>query len=516
MKSEQALLPNSGRDDGTATDRKAEFGKGKPRLKNIDREQMLMRIVDVERLIPEEHPARAIWELVGKLDLSGYTEKIQALEGVAGRSALSPQLLISLWIYGYSQGVSSARAIARLCEYAPAYQWLTGTETVSGHTLSTFRAGHEESLKGLFVQILGLLSADGLITLERVTQDGTKIKASAASDGFRTKERIEEQLKAAREHIEAVDQVSEEETSRRVEKARERAQRERAERLELALAQFEQLRAEGSSKDKVSTTDPEARVMKQPDGGFAPSYNVQITTDAAHKVIVGVGVTQAGNDFNQLTPGVERVEENLGRKPEQMVADGGYVSRDNIVEMAGCGVEFIGPQCDQAGKGESFYKARGVSLDYYGSAFLYDPASDTYRCPQGKTLSYEGKDERSLEVKFRYRAALADCQACPARGQCCPGNQASGRSVQRTEKLPEVTEFQEKMKTEAVREIYRQRSEIAETPNLWIKAKFGLRQFQLRGLRKVGLEALWLALAYNVRRWILLRWSVRQSTVVTA
>jgi transposase len=482
---------------------------GKPRFKHIDREQMFLRMVDVELLIPEDHAARAIWELVGRLDLSRYSQKIRAVEGVAGRSAFSPQLLISLWIYAYSQGVRSARAIANWCEREPVYQWLTGMTVVNAHTLSDFRMAHEPELKELFIQVLALLSAEGLVRLERVRQDGTKIQASAAEDSYRSEEWIREQLKIARDHVEAVDQLTDEEGSQRRAKARERGRRERRGRLESALREFDKLKAEGNPKEKLSLTDPEARKMKQSDGGFATSFNVQLVTDAAHKVIVGVGITQSGNDYDQLAGGVEGVEQNLGQKPKQVVADGGYVSRDNIVEMESREVEFIGPLCDEAGKGKGTYNRCGVSPPYYASQFVYDAATDTFRCPQGKTLSYVAKQECKLYVSHKYCAARADCQACPVRGQCCPGNQVTGRSVQRTEELPEVVAFREKMKTEAAREIYRGRSEVAETPNLWIKEKFGLRQFRVRGLRKAGIETLWACLTYNISQWIRLRWRMR-------
>lgn len=527
MGSEQAMLPGwasvqerDGATEGVASAEKDE-GEGipKPRFQAIDREQLFWRMVDVERLIADDHPARAIWEFVGKLDLSSYSGEIRAVEGMAGRPALHPQLLISLWVYAYGQGVSSGRAIEEMCEFDPGCQWLTGTAVVNAHSLSDFRMKHEAALDELFVQILGVLSADGLITLERVMQDGTKIRASAASDSFRSKDRIEQAMKQAREQVEAVDKMGEEESSRRAAKARQRAERERKERLESALKEFEKLTSEGNVKDKkkarVSTTDPEARVMKQPDGGFAPSYNVQVNTDGANGVIVAVDVTQAGNDFEQLAPGVDRVEQNLGESPDQVVADGGYVSRDNIVEMKSRGVEFIGPQCDEEGKGKSSYECRGVSPDYHSSRFVYDALTNSYRCPQGKTLAYEGKEERNSQVSYKYRAKRADCQACPVKGQCCPGNQVTGRSIHRIEELPEVAEFRQKMQTEEARKIYRQRAQVAETPNLWIKAKFGLRQFNVRGLRKVRMEALWACLTYNIRQWIRLRWR-RQQAVATA
>ncbi len=351
----------------------------------------------------------------------------------------------------------------------PAYQWLTGAVVVNAHTLSDCRVKHEKALKELFVQVLGLLSTDGLITLERVMQDGTKIGGKAAQDSFRRKERVEQ-----------------------------------------VLEEFEKLAEEGSGKDpekrRVSTSDPQARIMKQPDGGFAPSYNVQINTDASNGLVVAVGVVQAGNDFEQLQPGVDRVEQNLGKTPDQVATDGGFVSRDNIVAMKERGVEFIGPCGDEAGKGKSSYEGRGVSPEYHSSQFVYDAQSDSYCCPQGKILSYEGKEQRHTQLSYRYRAQRSDCQGCPVKGQCCPGNRVTGRSIHRSEEIAEVAEFRQKMQTEPAREIYRQRAQVAETPNLWIKEKFGLHQFNVRGLSKVGMEALWACLTYNIRIWIRLRW----------
>lgn len=509
MQSKQTTLPgltsvpeNSKLTDA-APEKAAAKESPKPRFQPIDRAQVSWRMMDVERLIPDDHPARAIWEFVGTLDLSGYMEQFRAVEGRAGRPALHPRLLISLWIYAYSQGIGSARAIEHLCTNEPAFQWLTGTDVVNAHSLSDFRVAHGETLKGLFQQVLGLLRAEGLITLERVMQDGTKIRASAASDTFRTGEGIEKALQEVREQIEAVDQLSEEESSKRATKARERARRQRQERLESALDTYKKLQEHDA---RVSLTDPEARIMKQPNGGFAPSYNVQLNTDAANAMIVAVDVTQAGNDFEQLMPGIERVKENLGEPPQQVVADGGYVSRENIVQTQSEGVQFIGPQCGDSSKGQGSYKTRGVSVEFHASKFVYDEATNSFRCPRGEILKCERKDICNSQVLYRYRTTVATCQSCADKGQCCPGNRKTGRSIQRSEALPEVVEFNRKMQTEEARMIYKQRAQVAETPNLWIKAKFGLRQFSVRGLRKANLEAIWVSLTYNVRQWIRLRW----------
>jgi hypothetical protein len=318
--------------------------------------------------------------------------------------------------------------------------------------------------------------------------------------------------------VDAVNQTSEEELSRRALKAKERAKQLRSERLKSALDELRRLQEEKGNKEeakiRVSTTDPESRVMKHPDGGFAPSYNVQVNTDSANGVVVAVDVTQAGNDFDQLVPGVKRVEENLGETPKQVVADGGYVSRDNIMEMQERGVDFIGPQCDDAAKARAVYSSQGTGPEYYSDKFVYDAEKDQFVCPQGRLLIYTSKEERTSHVSYRYRAELADCQQCPAKGQCCPKNKLSGRSVYRSVESPELTKFRERMATEEARATYGQRAQIAETPNLWIKAKFKLRQFCVRGLSKVRMEALWACMTYNIRLWIRLRWRMNTAAAL--
>ena len=479
-----------------------------PRLQAVNRAQLQFRMVDVEALIPEDHPARAIWEFVGRLDLRRYTEPIRAVEGGAGRPALDPHLLVSVWLYSYSRGISSARAIERLCAHDPAYQWLTGCEGISAHTLSDFRVAHGDALHEVFIQSLGVLSAAGLITLERVMQDGTKIRASAAAKQFRRQARIRESLRIARAHVEALEGRPDEDGSRQQQRARERARREKVARLEAALQEFEALAAAHSTVTRVSTTDPDARVMKQADGGSAPSYNMRLSTDAAHGVVVGVEVTQAGSDYRQLLPGLTRVEQNVGQPPAQMGVDGGYLSSDNIVAMAARGVELVGPAPTEAAAHTSrttSYHRRGVAPAYEASQFVYDAASNTYQCPQGQRLHYDATYVRDGTQRIRHKARAAECQACPAKPLCCPGNR-EGRSIERREHIAEVRAFREKMQTEAARAIYRQRAQVAEFPHLWVKAKLGLRQFRVRGLRNVRLEALWAVLTYNIQQWIRLCW----------
>src|SRR5258706_975295 len=208
-----------------------------PRLVSIDRRQILLRTVDVEKLIDEDHSARSLWELVGRLDLILYHAQIAAVEGHAGREHTDPQLLISLWLYAYSRGLNSAREVARQCEVEPGFQWLCGMEAISHRTLSGFRSENKAALDDLFGQVLGMLSAEGLITLERVTLDGTKIKANAGGNSFRRQEKIAAHLAAAREQVRVLNAqaADEEKLAARQATARRGAARQRASRLEAAL-----------------------------------------------------------------------------------------------------------------------------------------------------------------------------------------------------------------------------------------------------------------------------------------
>jgi len=481
----------------------------RPRVKPVDRSQLSWQMLDVERLIEADHPARAIWELVGRLKLEGFYAPIEAVEGTAGRTPWDPRLLVSLWIYGYSRGISSAREIARRCTYEPAFQWLCGLGEINHHTLSDFRVDHDASLGELFVQVLGVLSAEGLVSLERVMHDGTRIKACAGADSFRREGSLKEHLEAARKQVEAMGDPRSEEPKRQ-RAAQERAVRERQQRLEQALEEVQKVRQAKRGQDKeqarASQSDPTARIMKQSDGGYAPSYNVQLSTEASHRIIVGAQVSQSGSDFVHLVEAVGQVEQNLGHKPAQMVVDGGFTSRENILAMAEQGVDLIGPLARPNTSSAGQQQQRGVSEQFHLDKFSYDAQQDIYRCPVGASLTPKGREFCPGVVLHKYVAKAEVCAVCQHRSVCCPGNEHHGRSVIRAVHSPVVREFAQKMETEEAKAIYRQRGAVAEFPNAWLKDKLGLRQFRLRGLFRVRLEVLWAALTYNIQQWIRLSW----------
>jgi transposase len=477
-----------------------------PLIRYVNRQQMSWRAVDVEHLIGEDHPARAIWALVGRLNLSAFYQAIESSTEEGGRPAFDPQLLISLWVYAYSQGIGSAREVARRCEYDPAFQWLTGLAEVNYHTLADFRVEKQQELDELFTQVLTALSKEGLITLEQVMQDGTKIKAQASSRSYLQEETIREHLERARRRVAEMGDPRNDESSPKAKQAQARARREQQERLEGALEELEKWQARKSPEKakkeiRVSTSDPQARVMKHPDQGFALSYNAQISTDAAQGLIVGVAVTQEANDMAQLLPAVDRVEQRLKKKPQQMVADSGYTTRENIEKMAGREVDFLGTM-----RHEDVPRGANLPNRFPPSAFLYQPERNRCVCPEGKVLLPQARRKVGAGMTYHiYEARFEDCRSCPRKPECCPDNKKNGRSVAQLEESPVVIAFRKKMAGEEARKQYRRRGRIVEFCHAWIKSKLGLRQFHVRGLAKVQMEMLWACLTYNLQFWIRLR-----------
>src|SRR5438445_2504641 len=493
-----------------------------PRLVAIDRRQMLLRTVDVEKLVDDDHCVRSIWQLVGRLDLRCYHQQIAAVEGSAGREHTDPQLLISLWLYAYSRGISSARELARQCEYEPGCQWLCGMQSVSHRTLSGFRSDNKAGLDDLFAQVLGMLSAEGLITLERVTLDGTKIKANAGGNTFRRHEKIAAHLAAAREQVRILNAQAEneEKLAKRQTAARRRAARQRASRLEVALREVERLQRERVHERKTfvaraSSTDPEAHVMRNGEGGTVPSYNVQLMTDTQHGLVVNVEATTDAIDYRQLDSALERCQQKFGRQPRQVIADGDYTNHASVQAAATRGVDFYGSWQDSWKPAD--YDAIGRRGAFVSTAFPYDAEQDCFTCPLGEKL------HRRRAVMNRghgvcthvYRAPKEACCGCPLRDQCAPPNARAAwrRSITRIEEPAATSAFKAKMKTEAAQQIYVQRSRVAEFAHAWIKERCGLRQFRCRGRLKATMEATWACLSYNLMRWFRLQRAPQQAMI---
>jgi transposase len=492
-----------------------------PRLASIDRNQLILRTVDVEQLIEQDHSARSIWEVVGRMDLSLYDAEIAAVQGRAGRNHTAPRLLISLWLYAYSRGISSARELSRQCEFEPGALWLCGCGPISYRTLSGFRCDYQVALDDLFVQVVGMLSAEGLITMERVTLDGTKIKANASGNTFRRKEKLEAHLALAREQVERMNEQAAEEGTRtnRQLAAQRRAARQRKSRLESAVREVERLpqtrrRDREQFVARASCTDPQAHVMRNGEGGTVPSYNVQLVTDTTHGLVVNVEATTDAIDYRQLEPALDRCKTTLGCLPKQIVADGDYTNHASVKAAGAAGVEFYGSWQESWKPVER--DAQGRSPAFMSSAFIYDAERDIYLCPAGEKLTHHAVSNAKNGVRWHvYKQPRWACRTCVHRELCASKTPPPNwrRSITRNEEPAATVAFKARMKTEEAQKIYKQRSQIAEFPHAWIKQRCGLRQFRCRGRWKAAMEATWACLSYNITRWLSIRSKLNAAAV---
>jgi len=314
---------------------------GRPRVQRANRHQVAMRTVALDGLLPEDHQARLVWQYVEGLDFWPLYEQIRAVEGNAGRDAIDPKILMALWLYATLDGVGSARQLDRLCRDHVAYQWICGEVSVNYHTLSDFRTAHTEFLDELLTQSVATLVHQDLVTLDRVAQDGMRVRANAGAASFRRGKTLEECQREAQEQVKSLDDELEADpgaSSKRQQAARRRAARERSERIRRALEELSEVASKKKAADRdnarASTTDPEARVMKMADGGFRPAHNVQFASDTDSQVITGVDVVNTGSDQGQMSPMVEQHQDRYGRAPDEVLVDGGFAKHEDIEKVS--------------------------------------------------------------------------------------------------------------------------------------------------------------------------------------
>jgi transposase len=407
-----------------------------PRLRLADRDQLRLVPMALDQLIPPEHDVRFVWDLVSGWDLSKFLDSIRARGTTPGRAATDPRILITLWLYASIRGVATARELARLCEESHPYLWIRGGVSVNYHSLADFRVDHREAVDDLLTQMLAVLIHSEAVSVERIAQDGTRVRVSAATKSFKKRETLEPALQKARDHLKVLQQQDRrgEASASRREAARMRAARERVERMEKALEELAKLEAaKAAQKDKptkakpprASTTDPVTRFMRMPDGGTRPALNVQPAVATESRAIVGADVTNAGSDAGLSGPMRDQVREPTGEPVKEHLIDGGYVRLEDV---------------DQAAESEV-----------------------TVSMPVPRPRK-EGTDP--------HQPKKTDSEA--------------------------VGEWRRRMGTAEAKEIYKERASTIETVNGELKELRGLDRFRVRGLSKALSVVLWCVLAYNI------------------
>jgi transposase len=429
-------------------------GRGAARLRMAERRQVELRAISLEDLVPADHRVRLVWRFVEGLDLSGFQAAIKAVEGQPGHPPADPRILVALWLFATIEGIGSARAVARLCDEHIAYQWLCGGVGMNAKTLADFRVG--TLLERLLVDSFTALVRAGVASLDRIAQDGVRVRASAGAASFRRDSTLEGCRSAAEQAVRDLRAEVNGDPgalSRRQAAARQRAAEERERRVREALAVTRELRAQQEEKarreaeraarqaaqatageaapakerpkePRASTTDAQARIMKMADGGYRPAYNVQFASDTRSGAIAGVSVDTVGSDMGKMAPMNEALAADYGQRPGQHLADGGFAKLADIADLAHAGVVVYVP----------VPTPRNAERDRYAPL---------------------------------------------------PGDP------------PEVAAWRERMNTDDAKAIYKERAQTAECANAQARNR-GLKQFLVRGLEAVTATALWYALAHNM------------------
>ena len=308
------------------------------RTREPERRQGIFVFQIPEDQLAENHTARVLWRLVETLDLSGFIEDARSVQGHCGRDRLSVKMLLTLWLYAISRGISSAREIERLSQSDDAFRWIVGDQSVSHATLSGFRVGYRAALEQLMTDILGALLQQGLVELNFVAQDGTRVRASASAPSFRSEAALQHCLEQAALHVKAVMAEADDPEATNAEKtARLAAAQDYQQRVQRAIEVVHELKANDKEKPRASTTDSDARIMKMGHGGFRPAYNIQLATAGfpmgGPRTIVGLRVTNEGTDMGSLTPMLQEVEQRTGQTPHTILADAGHAHHECICNL---------------------------------------------------------------------------------------------------------------------------------------------------------------------------------------
>jgi transposase len=323
------------------------------RIRQAERSQAGFELVDLESLVVYDHPVRAVWSFVEGLDLQWFYDRIKARGETPGRAATDPRILLALWLYATADGVGSARALDRLCMHHTIYRWICGGVGVNHTMLSTFRVDSGEFLDRLLTQSLAALMEEGLITLDEVITDGTKVRAAASRSSMRRRQTLTELEEKARARVAELELEADSAAGeRRLSTRRLSAAEDRARRVAAALAKNLTTAPKGDEKDqtqgdeppaggksgkspkeeRISTTDPDAPLMRLADGAVRPAYNVQVAS--ACGFVVAIDPVQRRNDRGLAPAIVAQVKQRCGKLPDRLLADTGAMTAADIGTLA--------------------------------------------------------------------------------------------------------------------------------------------------------------------------------------
>ena len=521
----------------------------------IDRLQHTLFAPTLDAMIDGDHPVRLFDELLRAMDWSAW-EARYAL--TLGQPPIHPRVLAGIILYGLTRGLKSSRQLEYACQSSIDFMWLAERQRIDHATICGFRNRFRRDLKELFTQLGRLAMRMGLVRLNEMSLDGTRIKANSSRHGTATAKTLEERLAALEARIETMlseAQAADEQealfgsegTPAHLPRSLSDAQRRRA-RLAKALAAAKAKEASAGTKatpaapvrpaspdtpktkraPKVPVADPDSTIQPNKEGGFAPNSTALLAVDGTHGLIVDAEVLPHGDEGAQTVATVDRVEATFGEKPKRLLADGAHGSGANLAGLEARGVEGFIPQAQREDTAANPAKrgdptapvpasawarlprnTRTKKLDR--AAFVFDRAQDCYSCPMGHRLEYvqrQAKQRAKGRVVNRVYRGTA-CVGCPLAGDCMAGKRVY-RTVSRDEYEDLREAMDERLGTAEGKSTYRRRPWMAETPNAVVKGRMGVRQFLTRGLEQVKTEWWWVCTAFNLGKMVRLMLAMRR------
>ena len=498
------------------------------------REQLVLFRECLDDAIGPDHVVRQLNELLARLDWSAWEA---SYHGRLGQPAIHPRVLASVLLYGLLRRTRSSRALEEALQMRLDFRWLAEGRSIDHTTISEFRHRHGEALKDLFVQV-GLLAKQlGLLLLEQLAFDGTRMRSNNRPHGSRTPQELHdlrEQLARKFQELEtravAADVQDDEALGSSAPLSQEWSDtQQRLTRVDQALAELARVSEAGeTTPTRLPLTDPESRITPNKEGGFAPNYTPLATVDVASGLIVAADVIAMTDEDHYLVPSAREVQNDfaLERPVPVMLGDGLQATGANLAELESLGVTLYAPVPLPDPKNPALRldptqpiaesdwerlpttvvknKSGEKQTQLTKEAFVFDAEQDVYWCPQGVSLTRRGTTSESTGSgrvqRTRYQADTLVCAACPLRDRCLQKAARQGRQLSRDQYESHRERHVQRMATAEAQATYARRRHVGERPFAIIKQHFGARRFLLRDLAKVRLEWRWLATAFNLHR----------------
>lgn len=508
------------------------------------RDQIILFPEKLEHAVAQEHSVRTLDAILGKLDWSSWEAEYDLTRG---QPPIHPRVIAGIILYGLLKRIRTSRSLEDALQVRLDFRWLAEGRSIDHSTIAAFRTSNLARIGELFVQIGLIAQQMGHLTLATLGYDGTRLRASNRRSGTRTPDELRDAKKRLtaefEEHTRTVEeaQANEDEVFNAAESAdKEKDLSRQVEQIDAALAEIERIENAGKKvPDRLPITDPESRIAKNKEGGFAPNYNPTATVDADSGLIAAADVISGIDEQSHMHAAIDEVRENFlsgdQDHPIEVLADGLMATGENISACEGTSIDFYTPagpvnpayrddprepvasdRIDELPlRGKRPKKGEADKRTFDKSAFLYDAEADVYYCPMGKQLTYKSsrKDHTGAD-RFQYRANKSDCSECPLRAKCFKNSRNQyGRRIECGvhEKAKQTHTL--RMQSESSRTKYARRAAVTERPFALIKRHFGVREFLVRGLEKVRCEWTWLCLAHNIHRLLCLKGSLPRATV---